>query len=177
MANTWRVNAEGVTLANGKDLLDVFNNSAARVYRVYRMFAINSIVTAGIGVVGYVNVYRIITSVSDGTDLTTSIITHDTANSALSANFSAGTNRTVTLSSLFRRVPVSPDEAVLLTVDWDSISTVIAWCEIWMAGYGSAGIIEPLTCRASTAEGYCIYSTISTNLGLDCEIEFTDSAS
>jgi hypothetical protein len=95
----------------------------------------------------------------------------------LDANLSAGTGRTITISSLFRRVPWSPDEPALRTLDFDSVLTIVSYGEIWAAGYGSAGVIEPLTMRSGSAEGYCIYSTTTTNLLIDCELEFTDSAS
>lgn len=169
----WRATTQQQLLANGKDLLDIFNYKSARVYRVYRMWAFNNQYTAVSGVIGYLNVYRI-TGANGGYPIAP--IPCDTLNYPISSDCTCGTNRSIALGSVFRRIPWSPEECLEYTTNWNTIMTIVAYAEIWNAGWADSHV-EPLTIRSSQAEGYCIYSTTTTAGVVDAELEFTDMAS
>lgn len=173
MANTWRATAQAVTFANPKSMLDVFNNSASRVLRIYRCYCFNNQWASVTGVIGYLSIVRN-TAASSGT--TVSPISHDTNNTALDANVTAGFNRTVTVANTFRRTLWHPDEVAVFTIDMDALLTLVPFAEVWNSGYGD-GNVEPLLCRSGQAEGYGIYAATMTAGLADLEIEFTDAAS
>lgn len=168
----WRATTQQQAYANPKSMIDIFNFKTPRVYRIYRMWAFNNQYLYVVGVVGYLNIYRTV-SVSGG--WTIAPIANDTSNLPLNVDLTCGTNRGVTLGSLFRRVGFSSDEPASYTIDWDAMLTLVAYAEIWNAGY-SDSVVDPLTCRANVIEGYTIYSTIMTTGVGDFEIEFTDKA-
>jgi hypothetical protein len=173
VANTWRATAQAVAFANPKAMLDVYNNSAARVIRIYRAYCFNNQWAAVTGVIGYLSIIRT-TSSTGGT--TVSPIPHDTNNTSLDANVTAGYGRTVGVGGTYRRLTWHPDEPSVFTVDIDALLTLVPFAEIWNSGYGDSNV-EPLLCRASQAEGYCIYSATMTAGLADLEMEFTDAAS
>lgn len=175
MANTWRATSQAVAYASNKDMLDVFNgSSSARFIRVYRCYMFNNGTSAITGVLLNITVRRI-TAASAGTTVTP--VAHNAGNSALDANTSAGTGRTATDGSLFRQLLYQNDEPTVTTLDMDALLTLVPFAEIWNAGYGDSNV-EPLTCRASNAEGVIIRSPGATAVGTaDLEIEFTDAAS
>lgn len=174
MANTWVANAQGVTYAASKDMLDVFNSSSSSRYiRVYRAYAFNN---GTAGVTGVLNTLRcqLITSSSGGTAVTP--IAMSTASSALNANTTAGHNRTVGGATILRQVLHSPDEPTVTTLDWDSLGTLVPFAEIWNSGYGDSNI-QPVTLSASENRGFCILSVTQTVGSGDFELLFTDAAS
>jgi hypothetical protein len=175
MANTWRATAAGVAFAATKDMLNVFNSaSSTRVIRVYRCYNFNNGTGAVTGALTTMQIRRI-TAASAGTAVTP--VAHDTSNSALNANTTAGTGQTTTGSDIFRRYLWSNDEPAVSGSSQDEWELLVPFAEVWNAGYGDSNI-QPLTCLASTAQGVQIFhsgaSVVGTN---DFEIEFTDSAS
>jgi len=173
MANTWQAASQAVTFAANKHMLDVFNGSAStRFIRVYRAYAFNN----GTGAVtGVLNTFRcnIITASTAGTAVTP--VTMDTTNTALNANTTAGTNRTITVGSIIRALLQSPDEPTVSTLDWDALGTLVPFAEVWNAGYGDVNV-QPVTCRAGEARGFSLQSITQTVGSNDYEIMFTDSA-
>jgi hypothetical protein len=172
MAATWRATGGAIAYASAKDMLDVFNaTGTARVIRAYRCYWFNNGTTAVTGVITTAQVRRI-TAASSGTAVTP--VKHDSNSSALDANTTAGTNRTVTGTDIFRRFLFVNEEPVVAGTTQANWLTLVPFCEIWNAGYGDTNV-EPITCRA--AEGVQLFhsgsSTVST---ADLEIEFTDSA-
>ena len=174
MANTWNAAAQGVTFAANKHMLDMFNSvSSARYIRVYRAYHFNNGTAAVTGVLNFVRI-NINTSASAGTGVTP--IALDTTNSALDANTTCGTNRTIGVGNIIRQVLNSPDEPTVTTLDWDSLMTLVPFAEVWNAGYGDTNI-QPVTCRASEGRGFSIQSITQTVGSNDYEIMFTDAAS
>jgi hypothetical protein len=153
-------------------MLDVFNaTGTARVIRAYRCYWFNNGTGAVTGVITTGQVRRI-TAASGGTAVTP--VKHDTSSSALDANTTAGTNRTVTGTDIFRRFLFVNEEPVVAGTTQANWLTLVPFAEIWNAGYGDTNV-EPIVCRA--AEGVQLFhsgsSTVST---ADLEIEFTDAA-
>jgi hypothetical protein len=173
MANTWRATAQGVAYASGKDMLDIFNGAAAtRVLRAYRGYWFNNGTTAVTGVLTEGRVNRI-TASSAGTSVTP--VAHDTNNSALEAAATAGTGRTVTVSSLFRKFLYSNDEPAVAGSGIDEWELLVPFAEVWNAGYGDSNI-QPVTCRVN--QGFELHHQGTSAVGsADLEIEFTDAAS
>lgn len=176
MANTWRATAQAVAYAPSKDMLDVFNDSSsARFIRVYRIYAFNNGLASIIGVLFTMQVRRI-TTATGGT--TVMPVPHSTANSALDTNTTAGHNRAITQTSLFRQILYQNDEPTVTVLDMDAMLTLVPYAEIWNAGYGDTSV-EPLTCRSGQAEGVALVTTAGgpTTGTLDDEMEFTDAES
>lgn len=175
MANTWKATSQGITYAANKDMLDVFNSSAStRFIRVYRMYLLNNGTGAGTGALGTVRIQRI-TAASAGTAVTP--VPHSSAYAALNANTTAGTNRTITTSHIYRQVLWQNDEATVTTLDMDALLTLLPFTELYNSGYGDSNV-EPLTAVAGTSEGFAIVNvTLATAaVTADAEIEFTDAA-
>lgn len=174
MANTWHASTQGAAYAANKHMLDVFNSSTStRVIRVYRCWWFNNGTAAITGVLNQGRINRI-TASSAGTTVTP--VAHDTSNSALNANTTAGTNRTITVGNIIRQLINSPDEPTVTTLDWDSLLTLVPFAQVWDSGYGDTNI-QPLTCQASTSQGVSIQSITQTVGSGDFEMEFTDAAS
>jgi hypothetical protein len=153
-------------------MLDVFNGAGStRVVRVYRIYQFNNGVTAVTGVLTAMRINRL-TAASAGTTVTP--VAHDTASSALNANTTAGTGRTVTRTSVFRQFLWSNDEPAVSGATMDEWELLVPFAEVWNAGYGDTNI-EPLVCRAGF--GVEIQQSGTSAVGSnDFEIEFTDSA-
>jgi len=173
MAATWRATSGAVAYASSKDMLDVFNaTGTARVIRVYRCYWFNNGTAAVTGVITTAQVRRI-TAASVGTAVTP--VKHDTNSSALDANTTCGTNRTVTGSDIFRRFLFVNEEPVVAGTTQANWLTLVPFAEIWNAGYGDTNV-EPLVCRSS--EGVHLFHSGTSAVGTaDLEIEFTDAAS
>jgi hypothetical protein len=172
MAATWRATGGAIAYAATKDMLDVFNaTGTARVIRAYRCYWFNNGTTAVTGVITTGQVRRI-TAASAGTAVTP--VKHDSNSSALDANTTCGTNRTVTGTDIFRRFLFVNEEPVVAGTTQANWLTLVPFAEIWNAGYGDTNV-EPVTCRA--AEGIQLFHSGSSTVGTaDLEIEFTDSA-
>jgi hypothetical protein len=173
MAATWRATGGAIAYAATKDMLDVFNASGtARVIRAYRMYWFNNGTASVTGVITTGQVRRI-TAASSGTAVTP--VKHDSNSSALDANTTCGTNRTVTGTDIFRRFLFVNEEPVVAGTTQANWLTLVPFAEIWNAGYGDTNV-EPVTCRA--AEGVQLFHSGSSTVGTaDLEIEFTDAAS
>lgn len=171
MAATWRATSGAVAYANGKSMLDVWNGAGtATVVRVYRGYWFNNGTAAVTGVVTTAQVTRI-TAASAGTTVTP--VKHDTNSSALDANNTCGTGRTVTASDIFRRFLYINEEPVVAGVTQANWLTLVPFAEVWNAGYGDSNI-EPLTCRAS--QGVQLLHSGSSAVGTaDLELEFTST--
>jgi hypothetical protein len=170
MAATWRATSQAVAFANAKSMLDVFNAAgSARVIRIYRMYQFNNGVAAITGVLTAMRVNRT-TAASSGSTVTP--VAHDTASSALVAQTTAGTGRTITRPSVFRQYLWSNDEPAVSGATLDEWELLVPFAEIWNAGYGDSNV-EPIVCRAGF--GAEIQNSGTTAVGSnDFEMEFTD---
>lgn len=173
MANTWRALQQNVAFASGKAMLDIFQaNTGTRVHRVKRCFQFNNGTSAVTGVLTTMQIARI-TAASSGTSVTP--VAHDTNNSALAADITAGTNRTVTTSDVFRVYLWSNDEPSVSAATQDEWELYVPFATVWEAGYGDTDI-QPLVCRAT--QGVVMRQSGTSAVGAnDFEIEFTDEAS
>lgn len=172
MADTWRVTSSGVTYASAKSMLDVYNGTlSSAVVRVYRIYWFNGGGAVVTGVLTNLRVNRTITATA-GTTLTP--IAHDTNNATLNANTTAGTNRTITRTSLFRQILYGNDEPVISQGTMDEWELLIPFAEVWSSGYATGGTIEPLVCRAT--QGVELQQPGANAVGSgDGEIEFTNT--
>jgi hypothetical protein len=152
-------------------MLDVFNaTGTAAVVRAYRCYWFNNGTGAVTGVITTAQVRRI-TAASSGTAVTP--VKHDTNSSALDANTTCGTNRTVTGTDIFRRFLFVNEEPVVGGTTQANWLTLVPFAEIWNAGYGDTNV-EPIVCRA--AEGVQLFHSGSSTVGTaDLEIEFTNT--
>jgi len=101
-------------------------------------------------------------------------VKHDSNSSALDANTSCGTGRTVTGTDIFRRFLFVNEEPIVAGTTQANWLTLVPFAEIWNAGYGDTNV-EPIVCRA--AEGVHLFHSGTSAVGTaDLEIEFTDSA-
>lgn len=171
MAATWHAFTQAATYAANKHMLDVFNgSSSAKTINVYRAWLFNNQSAAITGVLNFVSIFRTSAS-SAGTSVTP--VAHNTASAALDANTTAGTGRTITTVSQFRRLLMSPDEPTVSTLDWDALGTLVVFAEIWNSGYGDSNV-EPIACRTGQNEGFTIQSITQTVGTADLELEFTN---
>lgn len=172
MANTWRATAQGVAFANAKSMIDIFQDgSGTRVHRAYRMYQFNNGTTGVTGVLTTMRVTRI-TAASGGSAVTP--VAHDTNNTSLAANTTAGNGRTTTASDVFRQYIWSNDEPGVSANTIDEWELLVPFAEIWNAGYGDSNV-QPIVCRAT--QGVQILHSGSSAVGSnDFEIEFTDEA-
>jgi hypothetical protein len=171
MADTWHASAQGVAYASAKYMIDIFNGgSSAKTIKVYRMWMFNNGTAAVTGVLTAVQVKRT-SAGSGGTSITP--VAHNLGNTALDANTTAGTGRTVTSTSIFRQILYQNDEPTVTTLDMDALLTLVPFAELWNSGYGDSNV-QPLTCRAANAEGICIQQPGANAVGTaDMELEFT----
>jgi hypothetical protein len=171
MAATWRATAAAVTFASAKDMLDVFNSSgSAVIVRVYRAYQFNNTTTAITGVLTTMTIERT-TAASVGTTVTP--VAHDTNSTALPANVTAGHNRTISRTDVFRRYIWTNEEPVVAGTTLANWEVLVPFAEVWLSGYGDSNI-EPIVCRA--VQGFTIYHSGSTAVGSnDFEIEFTNT--
>jgi hypothetical protein len=169
---TWHASSQTVAFANAKHLIDLFNSSAsAKTIKIFRIWVYNNQLSAVTGVLSALQVKR--TSASSGGTTITSVA-HSLGNTALNANTTVGTGRSVTAGAIFRQILWSTDEPVVTTLDMDSLLTLIPFCEIWSIGYGDINV-QPLTCRASNNEGITLQQPGSNAAGTcDVEMEFTN---
>jgi hypothetical protein len=172
MADTWHASAQGVAYASAKYMIDIFNGAAsAKTIKVYRIWIFNNGTGAVTGVLTALQIRRT-SAASSGTSITP--VAHNLANTALDANTTAGTGRTVTSSSIFRQILWQNDEPTVTTLDMDALLTLVAFAEVWNSGYGDSNV-QPITCRASNAEGVCLFQPGSNAVGTaDVEAEFTN---
>lgn len=178
MANTWHAQTQAQTWAASTSRIDVFNGaSSARVIRCYRIWGFATGTGAVTGVVGLIRVGRT-TASSAGTTITP--VPHSQAYSALDANTSFGTGRTLTIAATdyFRQCAVYTEEVAITTLTQQGLFTTVPYAEIWNAGYGD-GNVEPLTCIASTAQGVALVAQSGPTWAgtWDFEMEVTDAAS
>ncbi len=172
MADTWHAFTSAAAYAANKHMLDLFNSaSSTATVRIYRAWLFNNQTTGVTGVLNFVSIFR--TSASSG-GTTVTPVAHNTSNTALNANTTAGTGRTITTGSQFRRLLMSPDEPTVTSADWDALMCLVPFAEIWNSGYGDS-VVDPVTCRASTAEGFTIQSITQTVGTADLELEFTNT--
>ena len=68
---------------------------------------------------------------------------------------------------------MSPDEPTVSVLDWDALSTLVPFAEIWSSGYGDTNV-EPVACVSGTAQGFTIQSITQTVGTADLELEFTN---
>lgn len=171
MADTWHASAQAVAYASAKYMIDIFNSaSSAKTIKVYRIWMFNNGTASVTGVLTALQIKRS-SAGSSGTTITP--VAHNLGNTALDANTTCGTGRTVTSSSIFRQILYQNDEPTVTTLDMDALLTLVPFAELWNSGYGDSNV-QPLTCRAANAEGICLQQPGSNAVGTaDVEMEFT----
>jgi hypothetical protein len=173
MANTWNSFAAAVAFAANKHMIDVFNSSSSTRYiRIYKLYCFNNGTAAITGVLNTLRIF-LTTAASAGTALTP--VAMDSSNSALNANTTSGTGRTITNGSQLRQLLHSPDEPTVTTLDWDALGTLVPYAEIWNHGYGDTNV-QPITLRASESRGVTVQSITQTVGSNDLEALFTDDS-
>ena len=131
----------------------------------------NNGTSAVTGVLTTMQVRRSSTASTPTGGSTVTPILHDTNNTALSANVTAGTGRTVTDGDLFRQYIWSNDEPSVSASTMDEWELFVPFTEVWNEGYADSNV-QPLTARVS--EGFHLRHSGSTAVGTaDFEIEFT----
>lgn len=171
MSDTWHASAQAVAYASAKNMIDIFNgSSSARLIKLYRLWMFNNGTASVTGVLTALQIRRS-SAASGGTTITP--IAHNLGNTALNANTTCGTGRTVTSAGVFRQILYSNDEPAVSTADLDGLLTLVPFAEIWNSGYGDSNI-QPLSCRAANAEGITLIQPGSNAVGsCDLEMEFT----
>ena len=173
MPNTWTASSQNTLIAAAKHMLDVANGAgSARVIRVYRAYAFNN---QALAVTGVLNVFRVnITGGAvGGTPITP--VSNNWNSTALDANTTCGTGRTISTPTVIRTLLQSPDEVVIGTADWDSLATLVPFALVWDAGYHDS-TIQPVTCRPGATRGFSLQSVTQTGGFNDYEILFTDDS-
>lgn len=173
MPNTWTASAQNTAFAANKHMLDVANGAAsARVIRIYRAYAFNNLTTSTTGVL---NVFRVNVTggATGGTPITP--VSNNWNSTALDANTTCGTNRTIGSVTTIRTLLQSLDETQVGVPDWDALATMVPFALVWDAGYGDANI-QPVTCRPGGTRGFSLQSITQTVGSNDYEILFTDDS-
>lgn len=171
MAATYNLAALDVAFAANKCMAGVFNGSGSGVViRVYRIWMLNNQLTTVTGVLTNVEL-RKITAATGGTDIAPTL--NDTNSAALPAQIKAGTNMTVTLGGILKRVIWSTDEpAGNASVTLDEMECIVPLGCVWEMGYGDP-YSTPLVLREG--DGICLYNTGGSVGQCDIFIEFTST--
>lgn len=173
MAASWVARSAGVTYASAKSMLDIFNTAGtARVMRAYLLYLFNNGTNAVTGVVTACAIRRL-TAASAGSAVTP--VAFDTNSSALTANETSGTGRTVTAPSTFRSFVMTNEEPTATGTGINTLLLLVPFAEWGRYGVDST-TLEPIVCRDT--QGCDIAQTGSSAVGTaDAEIIFTDAAS
>lgn len=176
MAATWGYTSQGIAYANLKHMIDIFNDSSSTRYiRVREIVFMNNVLTAVTGVILQCQIMRSTATPSAGTNITA--LSRDSANSALNANTTGGTGRTLTVSGVYRRFVFVNEEPIVGGTAPANWFTLAPFCLVWPPTVGDTNL-QPLTCNASTAEGWSVQNQTNTAVGgADAEIWFTNEAS
>lgn len=171
--STWSAASQAVAYASAKKLIDVFNSSSsAKTIKVYLIIWLNNGTGAVTGVLTALTINRT-SAASAGTTITPTAM--NLGDTALDANTTAGTNRTVTAGAVFRQVLYQNDEPTVTTLDMDAMLTLVPYGTLWSVGYGDSNV-EPITCRASNNEGVCLLQPGANAVGTgDGEMIFTNA--
>lgn len=164
MAATYQLSGVGIGFAANKCMLGVFNTSGSgKVVRVYRIWTINNQITPVTGSLTNLEI-RKITAASGGTTLIP--VPNDPSSPILtgvggtSGQITCGTNMTVTLTDLYRRIMWSTDEpsnpAGTTAFSVDELQTFLPFCTLWSMGYADPNS-EPITLREG--EGCAVINT------------------
>lgn len=155
MAASYTLTAQNIAFAANKCMACIFNGvGSGKVVRVYRIWVYNNQLVTVTGVLTNLEI-RKITAASGGTDLT--FTKHDSNSAAVDANIVAGTNKTVTLGGLYRRVLWSTDEPTANTaISLDEFECFMPFTNIWSMGYADTNS-EPITLREG--EGVTVMNT------------------
>lgn len=169
MASTYIVKGDSIQFNTNKSLLALFNTAASgKILRVYRVWlANNQVSTVASGGMAVIQLLRI-TAASAGTPIVPKAF--DTTATAL-GTVVAGTNMTVTDSSIFRRISWSYDEPTVQTGTNDEFETFQFWSILWDTGYNDSNV-EPLVLREGEGVSIKNTTTLTANF-IDCFIEFT----
>lgn len=177
MAQTYTVSTYQ-QLGNTKSMLTIWNGSGSgRVIRIYKAWGVNHANVAATGTLAKISLYRISAS-SSGTDISSKIVKHQTANENLPAQVLIRHSSTDTTSSVIRQIVyVSGTSATAIAStysiqQWASIYSISRFFE---AGYYNS-TIEPIVVREN--EGVSIKCVGTTTNGfMECVIEFTMESS
>lgn len=177
MTATYRATSQVVATASGKSMIDIAQDTGgSRVVRAYRIYMFQRRTGATTGALSEFAVYRqtVGASAPAGGSTITPVL-HDTNSAALAANVTAGTDRTITDSDIFRSFIWSTDEASVGGANMEEWEIFVPFAEVWNAGYGDSNV-EPIVSRAG--EGVHLKHVGTSTAGqVNLEIEFTDAAS
>lgn len=177
MANTFRATSQGVAYASGKSMIDLAQDTGgSRVVRAYRIYHFNNGTATVTGVLTTMRVVRqVVGGAAPTGGSTVTPVLHDTNNTALPGNVTAGTGRTITDGAIFRQYIWSNDEPAVAGSTMDEWELFVPFAEVWNAGYGDSNV-QPIVSRAG--EGVHLKHQGTSGVGsADVEIEFTDAAS
>jgi hypothetical protein len=172
MSQTWNANQQAIAYASAKSMLDVFNgSSSAKSIDIVVIHLFNNGTAAVTGVLTTMKIRRI-TAAAAGSAVTP--IANDTSNTALDANTTAGTGRTVTASATLRQIVWSNDEPAVSAATMDEWECLVPNSRIWDEGYGDANV-QRLRARTGQAEGYDLQQAGASAVGTcDAEIHFNN---
>lgn len=169
MVATYNVPALDIAFAANKCMAGVYNGSGSgKVIKVYRIWMLNNQQVAVTGVLTNVEL-RKITAASGGTDIVPS--RNDSSSAALPAQVKVGTNMTVTLGGVLKRIIWSTDEPGSNAVTTlDELECIVPLGCVWEMGYGDP-YATPLTLREG--DGIALYNTGGSVGQCDIFIEMT----
>lgn len=169
MAASFNINALDVAFAANKCMAGIFNGTGSgKVLRVYRIWMLNNQLNAVTGVLTNLEL-RKITAASGGTTIVPT--KNDSNTTDLPAQIVIGTNMTITLGGILKRVIWSTDEPVgNVTATLDELETIPAFGCIWEMGFGDP-YSTPLILREG--DGIALYNTGGSVGQCDVFIEFT----
>lgn len=164
----WHVMQQAVQSASAISLIDVFNGSSEYVVTIVRAYVF-PLVTNGSGSVLHTYTLNRTTMAVGGVKLNP--VALDVTNVSLLDKVTAGSNRTITRTDLFRQVILSDASVTPATPQGlDSYSIMVPAAEIWNAGYGDLNV-KPVYCRQG--QGFDIKNNVgNVNEQLNPEIEF-----
>lgn len=164
--DTFMVYAPGVTYNTSKSLVDSTNGDATKKSKLWRLWLLNNQTAAITGVVLLLLFRRLTATSSGGTALTP--VPCDSAGTALDADITAGTGRTVTAGATFRRVMVSSDEPSVSGASWDEMECNVPLSVLWDTGYGDSNV-GPMTFNQN--QGFDLQQSTTSVVGI-CDINF-----
>lgn len=172
MAATWVARQAAITYASAKSMLDVFNAAGTtRVIRAYLLYLFNNGTSAVTGVMT-TGAIRRTTAASGGSSVTP--VAFDTTSTALVAQTTAGSGRTVTGSATFRSFVFTNEEPTITGNGINCLLVTVPFAEWGRYGVDNTNL-EPITCRDT--QGVDIQHSGSSTVGsCDAEIIFTDAA-
>lgn len=176
MAATYTAYAPGITVSTAlKGMLSLFNAAGSGVVlKLYRIWVLNAQATAAAGVLCTMQIRRITAQTTTGTSTVTPV-KHDTLSANLPAGVTAvsGGTAITTAWELRRFFYVSDEPAVNAAVQWEDMQIFVPLMLVWDSGYGTGGLVEPLTLNEGEGIAVVHTGTASAAGNVDIIFEFT----